>query len=144
MTVFQEDNYNRASWLVVVRVLLGILIVAKGYTLLSHNMAGQQLLSHTIYGMPGTVISILLVVSGLTHLLCGVLLIVGLLTRFAAGLQIPFVIYSVLFVNKGIDFSALNTNIWSFAITLILLIVFLVIGSGINSIDYRLHTKRFI
>src|SRR5690606_8987116 len=103
MSVFQKEGqgiqYNDAMWLVVLRVILGIVIIAKGYTLLSHNMAHQETLSHMIYGMKGAGAVSLLIVSGLTHLLCGTLLIVGLLTKFAAVMQIPFIIYTVLFVN---------------------------------------------
>lgn len=150
MSVFQKEGqgikYNQASWLVVLRVLLGIVIIAKGYTLLSHNMAHQEILSHTMYGINGSGIVSLLIVSGLTHFVAGTMLIVGLLTKFASAFQIPFTIYTFLFVNMGLSFSVLNTNIWSFSITLILLIVFWFVSPSTYSLDHYLdedHSQEF-
>ena len=62
------------------------------------------------------------------HILGGGLLIMGVLTRFACLIQIPILLGAIFFVNNDLyrPFSAVLLPI----VTLLLLIVFLVVGNG--------------
>jgi len=62
------------------------------------------------------------------HILGGILLILGVLTRFACLIQIPILVGAIFFVNSSLyrPFSALALPI----IVLLLVIWFLVVGDG--------------
>lgn len=62
------------------------------------------------------------------HMLGGVLLILGVLTRFACLIQLPILLGAIFFVNSDLyrPFSALILPV----LTLLLLIMFLVLGNG--------------
>jgi uncharacterized membrane protein YphA (DoxX/SURF4 family) len=64
---------------------------------------------------------------------CGAMMTFGILTRLSALLQLPLVFGAVFFVN--LFESPLNTELWLSIICLVLLLVFLVIGSGRFSLD---------
>jgi uncharacterized membrane protein YphA (DoxX/SURF4 family) len=67
------------------------------------------------------------------HIMGGFMLAVGLLTRFAALIQIPILLGAIVFVNTDLTnhFSEILLSI----VVLILLIYFAIIGSGPWSLD---------
>jgi uncharacterized membrane protein YphA (DoxX/SURF4 family) len=67
------------------------------------------------------------------HLVGGVLIIMGTLTRFACIIQIPIVLAAV-FLN-GIFQDSINTMVWPSIAALVLLVLFTIIGSGPLSLD---------
>jgi uncharacterized membrane protein YphA (DoxX/SURF4 family) len=73
------------------------------------------------------------------HLIGGVLIIIGLLTRWAISAQIPILI-GALFVNILGDMSILNLVIIMSIIFVSLF--FLIYGSGKNSVDYYLKMEQ--
>lgn len=79
--------------------------------------------------------SVAIHIVGFVHLVGGLLIAIGLLTRFAAVIQIPILLCAVLFVNLAQGFSALNSELWLSIIVLLLLVLFWVIGSGPFSVD---------
>ena len=69
------------------------------------------------------------------NLLGGFLIAVGLFTRWASAIQIPILIGAIFFVNvkEGMDVS--NYELFLSIIVMILLIVFVIKGSGVISAD---------
>jgi len=76
------------------------------------------------------------------HLVGGLLIAMGLLTRFAIIFQLPILFFAVFFVNiqQGFFFASNNLEFEISLITFILLIVFLIYGSGKLSIDEFMRT----
>ena len=74
------------------------------------------------------------------HLLGGSLLTLGLLTRFACLIQIPVLLGAIVFVNASMvrPFSELFLSI----MILLLLVYFLVIGSGPWSLDRVIEQEK--
>jgi len=63
----------------------------------------------------------------------GIMITLGILTRFSSIIQIPIVLGAV-FVNDSL-LSPINTQLWYSVVALALLVVFIVIGSGPLSLD---------
>ncbi len=118
----------------IARVLLGAFVLYKGLTFLQHTNILMEVLNPSDAGL--TEIFIVHYVQ-IGHIVGGLFLIFGLLTRLAAITQIPILIGAVI-VNAQIG--DLNQLVIS-SIVLLLLIFFTIIGSGKISMDYNLKME---
>jgi len=146
MTVIQKierwGDQHTAKALGFVRMGLGILIFCKGIAIVSNTQALQALLvQHSVFGFSGMMASVAIHIVGFVHLVGGILIAIGLLTRFAAVIQIPILLVAVFFVNISRGFSMLNSELWLSLIVLLLLILFWVTGSGPYSVDQAMKKK---
>lgn len=118
---------HHPGWLDIVRILLGAFLCYKGVDFLM-NMG--QMLDLITNKMSFGSFSIMLMSNyvAFAHLLGGILLIMGVLTRFACLIQIPILLGAVFFVNTTLyrPFSEIMLSIG----ILLLLILFLVVGNG--------------
>ncbi|WP_028667801.1 DoxX family protein [Runella zeae] len=123
---------HHPAWLDVIRIALGLLLFLKGVSFISDTSRLSQLISdHNSF--LSSVIAVHYV--AFAHLMGGFLIALGCQTRTAVLFQIPILIIAVFFVNITKGFSFLNSELWLSVTTLILLIVFLVAGSGRFSMD---------
>lgn len=146
MTVIQKierwGDLHTAKGLDIVRMGLGILIFCKGIAIVSNSQALQELLlQNNVFGFSGMMASVAIHIVGFVHLVGGILITIGLLTRFAAVIQIPILLVAVFFVNISKGFSMLNSELWLSLIVLLLLILFWVTGSGPYSVDHAMKKK---
>lgn len=146
MTILQKVEHwgdlHHAKWLDIIRIALGILIFSKGIAVVSNTTALQALLlQNNVFDFSGLMSSVALHVVGFVHLVGGILIAIGLVTRFAAVIQIPILLCAVFFVNLSQGFSMLNSELWLSIIVLLLLILFWVIGSGPFSADHAIKRK---
>jgi putative oxidoreductase len=74
------------------------------------------------------------------HVLGGALIFLGLYTRLWAFLQFPIVFGAVFFVN--ITSPYVNSELWLSVLVLMLLFLFIIIGSGPLSLDRLLSTIK--
>jgi putative oxidoreductase len=123
----------------IIRIYLGIGLFFKGI----HFMINPQDLVYFLNQGQLNVIESLVshyVISG--HLVGGILLTLGLLTRLGALIQIPILIGALGLVHsKDVLFST-NQNIEFTALVLFLLILFSIIGSGNVSLDYHILDEK--
>jgi uncharacterized membrane protein YphA (DoxX/SURF4 family) len=118
---------HHPQWLDIVRILLGAFLCYKGIDFLMNMGTMLGLITNRMsFGsftemMMGSYI-------GFAHILGGILLILGVLTRFACLLQIPILLGAVFFVNTSLyrPFSETLLAI----LVLLLLSLFLVVGNG--------------
>ena len=124
----QWGNSHHPKWLDIIRIALGIFLCYKGIDFLMNmsdliGLMKSKSFSHFSYVLAGQYVVF-------AHILGGILLALGLFTRFACLIQIPILLGAVLFVNTNKDllrpYSALLFSI----LVLLLLIYFLIIGSG--------------
>lgn len=146
MTVIQKierwGDLHTTKALDIIRMGLGLLIFAKGIALVSNTGALQELLlQNNVFGFSGLVASVAVHIAGFIHLVGGILIAIGLLTRFAAVMQIPILLFAVFFVNFSRGFSMLNSELWLSLIVLLLLIMFWITGSGPYSVDHEMKKK---
>lgn len=146
MTVIQKIEHwgdvHHAKWLDIIRIVLGLLIFSKGIAIVSNTAALQDmLLQNNTFGFSGMMSSLALHIVGFVHLVGGILIAIGLLTRFASVIQIPILLCAVFFVNLAHGFSALNNELWLSVLVLLLLVLFWVVGSGPFSVDQAMKKR---
>lgn len=146
MTVIQKIEHwgdvHHAKWLDVIRIVLGLLIFSKGIAIVSNTGYSQDLLlQNNVFGFSGLMASLAIHIVGFVHLVGGLLITIGLVTRFAAVIQIPILICAVFFVNLTHGFSMLNNELWLSLIVLLLLVLFWVVGSGPFSVDQAMKKR---
>jgi putative oxidoreductase len=126
---------HHPRWLVVLRVALGLCLFAKGIVFMSNSI----LLDRLLEGSPvaGGIAWLPILVTW-ANLLGGFLLIVGLLTRWVALIQLPILAGAIFFVNAHTQETELGLAILVF----LLLIFFLVEGSGPLSLDAYFEKNR--
>ena len=118
---------HHPQWLDIVRILLGAFLCYKGVSFLMNMGQMLDLLTNKMsFGSFSTMLMSNYV--AFAHILGGILLILGVLTRFACIIQIPILLGAVFFLNTALyrPFSEVLLSI----VVLLLLIVFLIVGNG--------------
>jgi len=130
---------HHPQWLDGIRIALGIVIFLRGVTFLADTESLRQLIeqSHIRIYTWGAVHYV-----AFSHLVGGLLIALGLITRVAVGFQLPILFGAVFFVNITRGLSFLNSELWISIVVLVLLLVFLVAGSGRYSLDHQLPERR--
>jgi uncharacterized membrane protein YphA (DoxX/SURF4 family) len=120
---------HHPQWLDIVRIALGIFLCYKGVEFLT-NMSGMLALMTSKMSF-GSFSSILMSnYISFAHILGGILLILGVLTRFACILQIPILIGAIIFINGSQDMYRPFSQLLLAIGVLLLLICFLIVGNG--------------
>ncbi|MVZ64444.1 DoxX family membrane protein [Sphingobacterium sp. DK4209] len=131
---------HHPRWIDFVRISLGLVIFAKGVSFIMDRDSVAALIERTHFQL-----SIWSAVHYVVfaHIVGGIFIILGLRTRLAVALQIPILIGAVFFVNITRGFSFLNSEFWLSLVVLILLIYFLVVGSGPMSLDKEMDKPGY-
>lgn len=131
---------HHPRWLDILRIILGIIIFAKGIGFVNDREAVADLIRQTNFQL-----SIWSAVHYVVfaHLVGGLFIIFGFQTRLAVIFQIPILIGAVFFVNITNGFNFLNSEFWISLAVLILLFVFMVAGSGKYSLDNMMNKPGY-
>lgn len=134
-------DHHHPKWLGLIRITLGIFLCYKGIDFLQ-NMG-------TLMGlMPVNVAfdSLMYIVLGhyvvFAHIVGGLLITIGLFTRFACLLQIPILLTAVIFVNTKGEMMRPYSELFLSVIILFLLIYFLIVGNGPWSYEIAAEEKK--
>ena len=130
----QWGDEHHPKWLDILRIVLGLFLVFKGVEFANNMNKLMELTSSRIQFGPFALMLLSHYIL-FAHLLGGVLLIFGLLTRFACIIQIPVLIGAIIFVKSSSDLMGRFSEIFFSILILLLLIYFLIIGSGPWSLD---------
>jgi putative oxidoreductase len=126
-------------WLDFLRIGLGIFLMIKGFMFIQDTGAFFSIMHKSQF--PWVSIGLAHYVA-FAHLVGGFLIAIGLITRVAILFQIPILLGAVFFVNPTHGFYSENTELWSSIIVLLLLIGFLVFGSGRFSVDHIIRKPQ--
>jgi putative oxidoreductase len=132
---------HHPAWMDIVRIALGIFLVYKGVDYLYHMsdlislMEGQTSFGDFTYVLAGHY-------AVFAHILGGILLIFGVLTRFACIIQIPVLLGAIFFLSTNKDMLRPYSELLLSIVVLLLLIYFLVAGNGPWSVKMREETKQ--
>lgn len=125
---------HHPNWIDIIRIALGLTILLKGIFFTRNIGELLQLMERA---------DLLFVSLGVAHyiafahLVGGILIAMGLVTRFAIIFQLPILLFAVFLVNVKQGFFTVSNN-FEFELSLvvlILLVVFLIYGSGKWSVD---------
>jgi uncharacterized membrane protein YphA (DoxX/SURF4 family) len=140
----QETNITGRTnvqpiWMTILRVLLGLILSWKGIVFIRDSVLLEQLIDRTGIGVFSQNSSVLSFIVSYLSLLCGLFITAGLFTRISSIVQIPILIIAVFFVNMH-GGSQNSFELIVSIITLLLLILFAVKGSGTLSADEFFRT----
>ena len=118
----------------ILRMLLGLLLIMKGYEFLDNIISLRDLLvaNKSLSSSPDLITAIIYYVTYI-HLVGGALIFLGLFTRLACIFQLPIVLGAIFFINIFTSF--VNSELWLSVLALGLLVLFIVLGSGPLSLD---------
>lgn len=146
MTTAQEiahtHNINSASnplWMDALRVLLGLFLFLKGIFFLQYSTevfyifsSGQEFLSAGKAHM----------LTSFVHIVGGLMIASGFLTRLALLCQFPILIGALLLVNLERGITLYNTELLLSATVTGLLLFFMIVGPGRYSVDNKVLRQK--
>ncbi len=134
-------NAHHPKWLDIIRIILGIFLCYKGIDFLQNMGSLMGIMSNKVQFN-----SLMFIVLGhyvtFAHIVGGILLTLGLFTRFACIIQIPILLVAVLFINTGGGMLRPYSELFLSIIVLLLLIYFLIVGNGPWSFKIAEEKKR--
>jgi putative oxidoreductase len=145
MTTLQQIRSWSAAhhprWLVIVRIGLGLFLMAKGINF----MHDSNILDRLLYGgaeqaQNDTHWLPILITWG--NLLSGLLILIGMWTRMMCLLQIPILIGAIVFINTQKGGFTPDSELGLAILTLVLVLFFLIEGSGPLSLDNYFERNR--
>ena len=143
MNLIQKAGYwgdaHHPRWLDILRIILGSLLFAKGLFFITDTESVHRLITSTQF-QPIAWAAVHYIV--FSHLVGGFFIAIGLLTRYAVLFQLPILIGAVFLVHLRNGLTFLNSDLWIAIFLLILLVVFLVVGSGKYSYDEKLKNSN--
>ena len=130
----QKPNIKEPSWLTILRIVLGIILVWKGVNFILDISSLKSMIEQTGVGVFSHSSRAIAFIVSILSLLCGLFVTVGLFTRISSIVMIPIVILAIVFVNmKNIERNSLELIFT--IIVLGLLVLFARKGSGTLSAD---------
>jgi uncharacterized membrane protein YphA (DoxX/SURF4 family) len=134
-----EKTTVQPVWLTILRIALGFILVWKGYVFIRHTSVLQSLIERTGIGVFSKNAEVLSFIVCYLSLLCGLFIATGLFTKTSSIVQIPILIVAVFFVNiRSVGESGFEFVLS--IVTLLLLILFAIKGSGTLSADEFFRT----
>ncbi len=125
---------HHPAWVDLIRAVLGFFLFLKGVDfinnmeVLTNMMAKSDFLGSLSLGLLAHYIV-------LGHLVGGAMIAAGLLTRLACLVQLPILLGAVFLINTNAGILAPYSALWVSIVVLLLLIYFLITGSGPLSVD---------
>ncbi|MGZ4001031.1 MAG: DoxX family protein [Mucilaginibacter sp.] len=132
---------HHPKFLDVIRVFLGIFLFLKGLGFMENSAYLKSLIESQpdIAFSSGWLMAAVYYVT-FVHFVGGILIMLGIMTRVSALVQLPVVFCALLFINYLQ--SPFNTDLISSVAAFVLLIVFTVIGSGKWSVESYLESAN--
>ncbi len=134
-----EKTTVQPVWLTILRIILGFILVWKGYVFIRDTSYLQTLIEHTGLGVFSKNSEVLAFIVCYLSLLCGLFIATGLFTKTSSIVQIPILIVAIFFVNIK-ETGQSGFELLLSIITLLLLILFVIKGSGTLSADEFFRT----
>ena len=119
----------------LIRIYLGIALFVRGWLLLSDPSVITELVgAQQVYWWYAYIIG--------AHLLGGLLLAIGFLTRWAALSQLPILLGAVIFIHADQGLMMVGQSLEVASLVLVLLVVYVLFGSGAFALDTYLAREQ--
>lgn len=135
--ISDSGRINSASnpvWMDGLRIALGLFLFVKGIMFLQHNTDVFYIFSQQQDIIGAQKASVF---TSVVHIIGGLMIAFGFLTRLSILCQIPLVLGAVLIVNPARGLHIENTELWIAVVILALLIFFMIVGPGRYSVDNK-------
>lgn len=129
---------TRHYWIEGLRITLGMMLLFRGLYFAGNVTEIYQRIDETFF-VSGFVTSHYVIT---VHIVGGILIMIGLMTRLAIIFQIPVFLAAVFFVAGRDVMVGLDTNLEFALLALVLLVVFFFYGAGKWSVDHHLMRKK--
>jgi putative oxidoreductase len=118
----------------LIRMALGAFLLLKGLAFMENTAYLKDLIENqnVVYISSGILMALVYYVT-FAHLVGGILILLGTLTRLACIVQIPIVLAAAFLTS--IFQEQINSMVWPSIVALVLLVLFTIIGSGPWSLD---------
>jgi len=130
---------HHPKWLDVMRIVLGVILLLKGYYYIRNTGELQSTLLDNDWHLYNYVVIHLV---AFAHLIGGLMIILGLLTRVAVAFQIPILLGAIIFVNAPAGLLTDNSELLLSIIVFCMLVFFFIYGSGPWSMDAYMEKHR--
>ncbi len=125
----QWGDTHHPKWMDIVRVALGIFLIYKGIDFLRNMGVMNDLLAHNM-SFGNFAVMLIGHVIVFAHILGGLLIAIGVLTRFACLIQLPILLGAIFLVNMNGGMFRPYSELVLSIIVFLLLGYFLVVGNG--------------
>lgn len=135
LTKIQDwGDRHHPKWLDYFRILLGLVLIWKGIQFASNLQAFDSLIENAGFGI---ILSVSMVAHMIIvlHIIGGLLIALGSSTRLCCLLNLPILLVAVFYISQQHDIFRPYAEIWLSSFVLMGLIVFLVEGDGVVSIE---------
>ncbi len=130
---------HQSKWFALLRLSLGLIIFFKGIVFIRDTGAINGMIANSAVAIYAVMLAHYV---ALAHLMGGFLISIGLITRVAVLFQLPVLIGAIVFVNAQKGFFSIHSELGLSVLVLILLIFFLIFGSGKYSADEFMRTHE--
>ncbi len=139
----QWGDSHHPKWLDIIRILLGVFLFYKGIDFLQNLPSVKgELHNKTSFGEYSILLMGHYVV--FAHIIGGILLTIGLFTRFACLIQIPILLGAIIFINSGNSAVKPYSELFLSIIVLLLLFYFLIVGNGPWALKFKENEKKHV
>ena len=135
MSLLHQNSYsgkNVPNWVAILRVVLGVCLIYKGIDFIQNK---DQLINYFEHSSTLKNLTWSIGVLPWIHILGGIMILFGLLTRLMSLIQIPIVLGAVVFVNITEAAKVQQSELPFSFLMLVLIIVFFIEGGGYMSLD---------
>lgn len=129
-------NAHTSYWLDALRVLFGAFLIYKGASFITNSAEFNGLMA-TTDDFTGGMISFHYI--AIAHIMGGIMIIFGLITRWAIIAQLPILLGAVAINFIG---EMHTNNLLLASVTLLVAVFFLFFGSGKHSADYLFKMQK--
>lgn len=137
--VTEKTSDKQPAWFSLVRFALGMILFWKGIVFIRDSEILKSLIGTTGIGVFSRNTEVISFIVAYLSLLCGLFIACGLFTRTSSIVQIPILVVAVFIVNAH-NLGERGFELALSIVTLILLVVFAIKGSGTISADEFFRT----
>lgn len=130
---------HHPRWIELLRIALGIILFLKGFLFIQDTESLVELLRNSRFEWVSFALAHYV---AFAHLVGGVMIAIGLLTRLAVAFQIPILLGAIFFIHNKSGFLSVNPELPFALLVLVMLIFFFIYGSGPDSADQALINER--
>lgn len=130
---------HHPRWIDFLRIALGIILFLKGFLFIQDTASLIELLKNSRFEWFSFILAHYV---AFAHLVGGVMITIGLMTRVAIAFQIPILLGAVFFIQDKSGFLSVNPELPFAFLVLSLLVFFFIYGSGPASADQALINER--